>query len=197
MKFKNLVNKVQLYGFARLFNIFLVNYFFPSFRYLFYKYFYHFVYFGKRVRLFSGIEFDNAKTSIGDRSVIGKNARLGGVGIINIGEDTGIGAYTTIESINSIIIGNGCQIARFCYLIDHNHYAADKNVPMVKQTNFKTDFSTSMPIVIEDNCWIGANVIILRGVRIGAGSIIGAGSVVTKNIPKNSIAVGVPARVKK
>ena len=54
---------------------------------------------------------------------------------------------------------------------------------------------TSGNITIEDNCWIAANVTILNNVRIGNGSVIGAGAVVTKNIPKNSIAVGVPAKV--
>lgn len=50
-------------------------------------------------------------------------------------------------------------------------------------------------IVIDGNCWIGANVVILGGVHIGGGAIIGAGAVVTKSIPSMAIAVGVPARV--
>jgi acetyltransferase-like isoleucine patch superfamily enzyme len=50
-------------------------------------------------------------------------------------------------------------------------------------------------IIIEDNCWLGANVVVLKDVTIGKGSIIGAGAVVTRDIPPNSIAVGVPARV--
>ena len=53
----------------------------------------------------------------------------------------------------------------------------------------------ALPVVIEDNCWIGGGVIILPGVTIGKGSVIGAGSVVTKNIPENSVAVGNPCRV--
>lgn len=51
------------------------------------------------------------------------------------------------------------------------------------------------PVVIEDNCWIGAGVTICPGVRIGKNSVIGAGSVVTKDIPENSVAVGNPCRV--
>ena len=51
------------------------------------------------------------------------------------------------------------------------------------------------PIVIEDDVWMGAHCIVLKGVRIGARSVIGAGSVVTKDIPSDSIAVGNPARV--
>ena len=56
-----------------------------------------------------------------------------------------------------------------------------------------------MPLVflIEDDCWIGANAVILGGVHIGKGAIIGAGAVVTKDIPSMAIAVGVPAKVLK
>ena len=64
-------------------------------------------------------------------------------------------------------------------------------VPEVRNT----DLEYGRPVVIEDNVWIGENVVILLGCSIGFGSIIGANSVVTGNIPRNSIAVGVPARV--
>lgn len=53
------------------------------------------------------------------------------------------------------------------------------------------------PVFIEQDCWIGANVVILPGVRIGEGSTIGAGSVVTKDIPPFSVAVGSPCKVRK
>lgn len=53
----------------------------------------------------------------------------------------------------------------------------------------------SSPVVIEDDVWLGANVIVLKGVTIGARSIIGAGSVVTKSIPADCIAAGNPARI--
>jgi maltose O-acetyltransferase len=53
----------------------------------------------------------------------------------------------------------------------------------------------SAPIILEENVWLGARVIVLRGVTIGAGSAIGAGSVVTRDIPPRSLAVGAPAKV--
>ena len=53
----------------------------------------------------------------------------------------------------------------------------------------------ALPITIGDNCWFGANVTVMPGVKIGSGCVIGAGSVVTKDIPDNSLAIGVPARV--
>lgn len=64
-----------------------------------------------------------------------------------------------------------------------------------KQNGQMTDDEYGKPIIIEDNCWIASNVIIVGGVTIGEGSVIGAGSVVTRSIPKNSLAVGNPCRV--
>jgi maltose O-acetyltransferase len=64
-----------------------------------------------------------------------------------------------------------------------------------KQNGQMTDDEYGKPIVIEDNCWIASNVIIVGGVTIGEGSVIGAGSVVTRSIPKNSLAVGNPCKV--
>ena len=55
--------------------------------------------------------------------------------------------------------------------------------------------TSALPVMIEDGCWIGGGVIILPGVTIGQKSVIGAGSVVTKDIPANSLAVGNPCRV--
>ena len=54
---------------------------------------------------------------------------------------------------------------------------------------------SSKPIVIEDDCWLGGGVIVLAGVTIGKGSVIGAGSIVTKDIPPYSVAVGNPCKV--
>ena len=64
-----------------------------------------------------------------------------------------------------------------------------------KQNGQVTDDEYGKPIIIEDNCWIASNVIIVGGVTIGEGSVIGAGSVVTRSIPKNSLAVGNPCKV--
>jgi acetyltransferase-like isoleucine patch superfamily enzyme len=55
----------------------------------------------------------------------------------------------------------------------------------------------SKPIILEDDVWLGARVIVLKGVTIGQGAVIGAGSVVTRDIPPHSVAVGQPARVVK
>jgi maltose O-acetyltransferase len=58
-----------------------------------------------------------------------------------------------------------------------------------------SELPPSKPVVIEDNVWIGSKVVILPGVRIGSRAVIGAGSIVTKNIPPRCVAAGNPARV--
>ncbi|NJM72477.1 MAG: acyltransferase [Scytonema sp. RU_4_4] len=81
------------------------------------------------------------------------------------------------------------MIASHTGIYANNHNFADLTRPM------KSQGVTSKGIVIENDCWLGTGVKVLDGVRIGCGSVIGAGAVVTKDIPPYSIAVGVPARV--
>jgi acetyltransferase-like isoleucine patch superfamily enzyme len=70
-----------------------------------------------------------------------------------------------------------------------NHSYEDVNIPIDKQK------VTTAPIIVEDECWIGANAVITAGVTIGKHSVVAAGAVVTKDIPPFSVAVGNPARV--
>ena len=70
----------------------------------------------------------------------------------------------------------------------------DRN-PYRRADGVKTDREYAKPITIEDNCWFGGNVTVLPGVHIGEGCVIGAGSVVTRDIPAGSLAMGVPCRV--
>ena len=106
---------------------------------------------------------------------------------IDIGENTTIGFYTFIYSSDKIKIGNDCMIAPFVYLVDSDH-GTKLNSTMNSQPN-KTS-----PIIIEDDVWIGANSTILPGVKIGKGSIVAAGSVVTTDVPENNLYGGVPAK---
>ncbi|MEM6754904.1 MAG: acyltransferase [Cyanobacteria bacterium P01_C01_bin.38] len=99
---------------------------------------------------------------------------------IEIGDNSYLGPYVCMAGPGNIKIGKNCLIASHSSLYANNH----------------RDYGLSREgIEIEDNCWIGSGVRILDGVTIGRGSVIGAGAVVTKNIPPDSIAVGVPAKV--
>lgn len=109
-------------------------------------------------------------------------------GEIEIGEYTYIGPYTCLSG-DLIKIGQDCLIASHTGIYANDHGFADPTRKMREQP------STYKGIVIEDDCWLGSGVRVLDGVTIGRGSVIGAGAVVTKNIPPYSIAVGVPAKV--
>jgi acetyltransferase-like isoleucine patch superfamily enzyme len=109
-------------------------------------------------------------------------------GEIEIGVRSYIGPYTCLSG-DFIKIGNHCLIASHSSLYANNHNFADSTRPIREQGN------SYKGIVIEDDCWLGTGVRVLDGVTIGRGSVIGAGAVVSKNIPPYSIAVGVPAKV--
>ncbi|OXA71995.1 acetyltransferase [Flavobacterium aquidurense] len=110
-----------------------------------------------------------------------------GVGSVIIGNQTKIGLSNTI--IGPVTIGNDIRLAQNITLSGLNHNYEDISIPIHEQ-----GVSTA-PISIEDNTWIGANVVVLAGVTIGRHSIIAAGSIVTKDIPPYSVAVGNPARI--
>ena len=89
----------------------------------------------------------------------------------------------------TISIGNNVFIGPFCGFYTANH--------PLDYTNRNKGLEKALPIKIGDNCWFGANVSVLPGVSIGNGCVISAGSVVTKDLPDNCLAAGVPATVKK
>jgi acetyltransferase-like isoleucine patch superfamily enzyme len=112
--------------------------------------------------------------------------------VISIGSDTRIHG-SCLHAKCSITVGRRCLIAANCQIFDcSGHDLSFDNV-----ANRINTYGVCRPIVIEDDVWIGAHAIILPGVRIGKGSIIGAGSVVTSNIPEMVVAAGNPAKVVK
>jgi len=114
---------------------------------------------------------------------IGKGA------VVKMGDNVSLSKGVKINSLESITIGNDVVIASGAGITDNDHGFADMHTPIRLQP------SVSSPVAIEDDVWIGFNAAILKGVRIGGGSVIGAGSVVTRNIPPYSVAAGVPARI--
>ena len=114
-------------------------------------------------------------------------------GSIVIGEDTHIQPRCSIVGGGkaSVIIGKRVEVASNCAFYPYNHATEPgqriREQPLISRGD----------IVIEDDAWLGFGVIVLDGVRIGSGAVIGAGSVVTQDIPADAIAVGSPARVVK
>lgn len=113
-------------------------------------------------------------------------------GKVTIGDNCYIGIGTIINSSQGgeIKIGKDTLIAAYCLIQDNDH-GTTAGTLIRKQPNF------SNPIQIGNDCWLGASTCVLKGVIIEDGTIIGANSVVTKNISSESIAVGVPAKILK
>lgn len=110
-----------------------------------------------------------------------------GVGEVIIGDNSRIGMGNTL--IGPLSIGKDVIFAQNIVLSGLNHGYLDVHTPIRKQA------VTKSPIKIEDEVWIGANAVVVAGVTIGKHSVIAAGSVVTKDIPPYSVAVGNPCRV--
>jgi acetyltransferase-like isoleucine patch superfamily enzyme len=106
--------------------------------------------------------------------------------VLKIGTGSRISS-ASITSFNKVTIGEHVLIGANTYITDSDWHSFD---PRNRNSNVK-----SIPVVIEDNVWVGANCIVLKGVTIGQNSIIGAGSIVVKTIPENVIAGGNPAKI--
>lgn len=112
-----------------------------------------------------------------------------GYGRIQIGMNSWIGQYNNLRAGGGdIVIGKGCLISQFCSLVASNH-GMEKGVPIQEQAP-----SVKSGVILEDDVWLGAGVHVLPGVRVRQGAIVGAGSVVSRDIPPNEIWAGTPAR---
>jgi acetyltransferase-like isoleucine patch superfamily enzyme len=128
------------------------------------------------------------KFELGDFSTIEDFCTINnGVGPVIIGRESRIGMSNVI--IGPVTIGNYVIFAQNIVMSGLNHSYEDISLPISRQKE------TTALITVEDECWIGANAVITAGVTIGKHSVVAAGSVVTKNIPPYSVAVGNPARV--
>lgn len=150
-------------------------------RIFYYKYYERLKKIGKNTTIESGVRFDQADTvEVGDNCIFGRN--------VNINSGLTFGVY----------IGNFVLFANGCFLRSENHRFDRLDIPIQHQGHDSKEIefnNNSYSIVIEDDVWIGARVIIISGAHIGEGSVIGAGSIVNNKIPPYSIAVGSPARV--
>ena len=103
-----------------------------------------------------------------------------GKGLV-MGDNSSIGPYGYVGCSGKICIGSNVMIGPRCSLFAENHVFSDTDATI------KSQGVAQKGIVIEDDCWIGSNVIILDGVTVGKGSVIGAGTLVTKDVPAGSI----------
>jgi acetyltransferase-like isoleucine patch superfamily enzyme len=108
---------------------------------------------------------------------------------ITIGNDVGINSNCFIGGHGSICIGDFTIIGHGVKIYSENHVYKD---PLQK---IKFQGEVRQEVVIGEDCWIGANSIVLPGVKLGNGSVVAAGSVVTKSFPENSVLAGVPAKL--
>lgn len=148
---------------------------------------------GKRVRVWGNPWVENhGNLKIGNRVRIRSTvARIelyvDNLGSLEIGNGVFINYGTSIAASKSIQIGENCSLGTYVMIID-NHYHR-------LEPDRRYERPESLPVILECNVWLGGHVIVLPGVRIGEGSVVGAGSVVTRDIPPRSVAVGQPAKV--
>lgn len=137
------------------------------------------------ISLGSQVQIDKS-VNIGPGAFI--TARKGGFISIASGTSLNIDVMLNADLGGQIIIGKDCLIGPRVVFRTANHIYADRNKPI------KTQGHTFKDIILENDIWIGANSVILSGVKIGQGSIVGAGSVVTGDVAPFSVVGGVPAR---
>ena len=142
-------------------------------------------------------QFDGPVLFTGNRNIkIGMESRLGqqmeletqAAGLIEIGCRVRINRGTTIVSYEHISIGDDCLIGEFVSIRDANHGIA-------AGTKIRLQEHKVRPIRIEAGAWIGRGVCILPGVTLGAGCVVGANSVVTRDVPAGVVVAGIPAKV--
>jgi acetyltransferase-like isoleucine patch superfamily enzyme len=109
-----------------------------------------------------------------------------GLGKISIGSYSIINPGVRVTSAAEITIGQSCMLAMNAYLSDADWHDLQHRIYAP---------GASAPIVLEDNVWVGDSALVCKGVRIGENSVVGARSVVTKDIPPNVVVAGIPAKI--
>src|SRR5687768_6823714 len=143
--------------------------------------------------------FGERYITIGDGTVVGPYAglsagvspqhELGDVEVVRIGSGCVIGRGSSIVAHQRVEIGDGVFTGPNVYITDANHGYEDLATPIGKQ------FAPSEPVMVGEHSWLGHGTVVLPGVTIGRHVVVGAGSVVTDDLPDHSVAVGNPARV--
>ncbi len=126
--------------------------------------------------------------SCGTITTVNRHAYFGTGRNIVMGDYSGLGADCIVP--NNIVIGKYVMMAPRCFIADNNHVSDRVDIPMCFQGKTKSKVT-----IIEDDVWIGTGAILTPGHRIGKGSIIAAGAVVTKDVAEYSVVGGNPAKL--
>ncbi|MBP7570676.1 MAG: acyltransferase [Acidobacteria bacterium] len=153
---------------------------------------------GRRVVLDDNAVLDargaGASITLGDEVLVGRNSIVRCRGeSLTIGDGTDIGCNCIVATDSRLAIGKDVLVAAYTYIAaGGNHNYADRTVPIRKQ-----GFTSRGGVTIGDDVWIGSHTAILDGVTVGRGAVIGAHSLVNKDLPEWAIAYGCPARVER
>jgi len=154
--------------------------------------------FGRGVTLERGVIIDGLMRQgvvLGDNVMIGPYSVIVGASVAHLGEGISMGAnsavnaYSYLGSSGPITIGKNVIMGQHVCFHPENHNFDRTDIPIARQGTIRQG------IVVEDDVWVGSDVVFLDGAHVGHGSVIGAGALVRGTIPPYSIAVGVPARV--
>lgn len=128
--------------------------------------------FADEVRIWSMVNRTKIFVEKGGKLIVGRNSRINGA---------------HISSSNSVTIGENVRIGPYVIIMDDDYHDINDH--------FAPEGGKKSPIVIEDNVWIAMDAKILKGVRVGKGSVVAASSVVTKDVPPFTVVAGIPAKV--
>ena len=156
---------------------------------------------GRGLQLIGGVPYVSGRLTIH----LGKNVTVYGKStfaanhvydspVLRVGDHTYLGYELTISVGREVTLGRNCLIGDRVIIADQDGHPLDADA---RRRGESVPRGHIRPVVIEDDVWIGTRAVILKGVRIGRGAIVGAGSVVTSDVPPNTVACGNPARVVK
>lgn len=159
-----------------------------------------FAHFGRKTVLMYPIRLSGEeRIAIGDHVFIGPGSWLQTLPdaenasvAVSIGKGSSFAGACVVSAVRSVTLEENVLLARNVYISDHSHKYTDIDLPVMAQGLDKIQ-----PVLIKQGAWLGQNVVVCPGVTIGAGSVVGANSVVVKSIPDHCVAAGAPARVLK
>ena len=137
---------------------------------------------------------ETTSITLADNVILSNNVMLSCKnGTIRIGDNVGLNAQTIVQSTNDcpVEIGADCVIGQRCFIVGGGNYNLDRRDIPIREQGIQADGG----VHLEEDVWLGGNVTVLGGVRMGRGSVAGAGAVLTKPVEEYTVSLGVPAKV--